>query len=231
MQNEVVSRQDWLEARKALLEEEKQMTKALDLLAEKRRALPWVKVEEDYVFEDEEGPVSFSDLFEGRSQLITSQFMLAPAWEAGCPGCSMWADGYSGQLEHLYARDISLVAISRAPLEKLLAYRKRMGWRFKWVSSGGNRFPHDYGTSFDPEEIASGEVTYNYRKEKPSGEDREGFSMFYKNEAGEIFHTYSCYARGLDIFNGIHQMMDLTALGRNEKERGGENWVKRRDEY
>lgn len=224
----VVSRKEWLESRKRLLTEEKELTHLKDKLCEARRDLPWVKVEENYVFDGPNGKVKLSELFKGHSQLIVYHFMFAPDWEEGCPGCSFISDHVDSARQHFEHRDVSYVAVSRAPLEKLEAFKKRMGWHFDWVSSGGNRFNYDYNVSFTDEQIAKGEAVYNYAPEKEAGES-PGASVFFKNDEGEIFHTYSAYGRGLEQTLGTFMWMDLTPKGRNEE--GTMNWIRHHDRY
>jgi predicted dithiol-disulfide oxidoreductase (DUF899 family) len=196
MQHKIVSQSEWLTARKALLAKEKEFTKARDQLSTARRTLPWVKVEKNYVFEGPNGRESLSDLFAGKSQLIVYHFMLGPGWVEGCPSCSFLADHFDGAVTHLAQRDVTFVVVSRAPLAEIEAYKKRMGWKFKWVSSFGNDFNRDFHVSFTPEEKASGKVEYNYTMTEFPSEEAPGLSAFIKNEAGEILHTYSSYARG-----------------------------------
>lgn len=228
LEHPVVSRKEWLESRKALLRKEKELTHLRDKLCQERRDLPWVKVEEDYAFDGPNGEVKLSELFNGKSQLIVYHFMFDPAWEEGCPGCSFISDHVDGARQHFENRDVSYVAVSRAPLAKLEAYKKRMGWKFPWVSSGGNQFNYDYHVSFTDEQIAKGEAVYNYAPEKEAGES-PGASVFYKNDKGEIFHTYSTYGRGLEQALGAFVWMDLTPKGRNEE--STMNWVRRHDQY
>lgn len=191
MAHPVASREEWLEARRALLEREKAFTRERDALAAARRTLPWVEVSEGYRFESEDGEVGLADLFGAMSQLVVSHFMYGPGWEAGCPSCSFWADGYDPMTVHLAARDVAFVAVSRAPLAALLAYRDRMGWRFPWVSSRRSSFSEDFGVSFDEEALATGPVTYNYRETTMRSSEAPGLSVFCKDEAGRLFHTYS----------------------------------------
>lgn len=232
MQNQIVDRETWLEARKALLEEEKAFSKARDSLTQKRQALPWVQINEDYIFMGRSGEVSLVDLFQGRSQLIVSQFMFHPDWDDGCKSCSFWADGYDPMVTHLNARDISLAVVSRAPIETLEAYRKRMGWRFQWVSSENSSFSYDFGTSFTPEDVKGGGGIYNYCDGAGRMEDLPGFSVFYQDDSGGIFHTYSCYARGTDMLNAAYQLMDIAPKGRDEAELPYTMaWLERHDEY
>ncbi len=227
--HKVVSRDEWLVARKALLAKEKALTKARDALSAERRALPWVPVEKDYLFDTVGGKKSLSDLFAGRSQLIVYHFMFGPGWKQGCPGCSFLADHIDGANLHLKHHDVSVVAVSRAPLHEFLPYKTRMGWHFDWVSSHGSDFNYDFGVSAKPEDIAAGRVIYNYETSRDPGEEMPGLSVFYKDEAGTVFHTYSSYARGGDILIGAHNYLDLTPLGR--KEGTIMDWMRRHDEY
>ncbi len=228
----IVSEEEWLKARKALLAEEKAFTRARDALSEKRRQLPWVKVDKSYDFEGASGRLSLSDLFEGRSQLIIYHFMYGPDWEQGCPSCSFWADNFDGISIHLNHRDTNLVAVSRAPFVVLEAYRKRMGWGFNWVSSYGSEFNRDYQVSFEEAEIEKGEMLYNYRMQKFPSSEAPGISVFSRHEDGQIFHTYSCYQRGLDMLNGAYHYMDLTPKGRDEADLPySMAWLRRHDEY
>lgn len=228
----VVSHDEWLAARKDLLLKEKEFTRLRDQLSEHRRSLPWEKVEKEYVFEGTVGKESISDLFAGRSQLMVYHFMFHPDWEEGCKSCSFWADNYDGMLVHLSHRDVTFVTISRAPLEKLLAFRRRMGWSFKWVSSMENDFNFDYQVSFTPEEMEQGQVTYNYGPMQFPAPEAPGLSVFCKNENNDIFHTYSCYARGLDMLNGTYNHLDLTAKGRDEAGLTYTmEWVRLKDHY
>ena len=228
----VVSREEWLAARKEHLAKEKEFTRLRDQLSHARRELPWVKVDKPYVFDSPAGECSLSDLFQGRSQLIIYHFMFGPEWEAGCPSCSFWADNFNGIVVHLNHRDISLAAISRAPLARLEAYKKRMGWSFDWVSSLGNDFNRDYQVSFTPQEMQKGEMYYNYRPNKFPSEEAPGISVFCKNAQGEVHHSYSCYSRGLDMLNGAYHLMDLAPKGRDEDELSHHMaWVRRHDQY
>jgi predicted dithiol-disulfide oxidoreductase (DUF899 family) len=211
----IVSHADWLEARKQLLAKEKEFTRLRDQLSVQRRDLPWERVEKPYVFDGPAGRETLADLFAGKSQLVVYHFMFAPDWEVGCKSCSFWADNFNGIAPHLAQRDVSLVAISRAPLATLEAFRKRLGWSFKWVSSGDGDFNYDYEVSFTPDDLA-GEVVYNYDRRKTSMSDLPGISVFCKDAGGAIFHTYSCYARGLDMMNGAYHFLDLTPKGRDE---------------
>jgi predicted dithiol-disulfide oxidoreductase (DUF899 family) len=229
----VVSHDEWLKARTAFLAKEKEFTRLRDDLSRKRRQLPWEKVEKSYVFDGPRGKESLSDLFEGKSQLIVYHFMFNPDWSEGCPSCSFWADNFNGTPVHLKHRDAAFVAISRAPLAKLKAFEKRMGWNFRWLSSGQNDFNYDYGVSFRPEDIAKGHVVYNYKKEPTMHmADREGMSAFYKDTKGSIFHTYSSYARGIDILNGAYNYLDLAPKGRDEDHlESTQAWVRHHDRY
>jgi predicted dithiol-disulfide oxidoreductase (DUF899 family) len=228
----VVSRADWLAARTAFLAKEKEFSKLRDELARQRRALPWVKVEKPYVFDAPGGKKTLADLFGKKSQLIVYHFMFSPDWSEGCPHCSFWADHYGPACLHLPQRDTALVAASRAPLARIEAFKKRMGWTFPWVSSGGSDFNYDFGVSWKPEELASGPVTYNYKRGKQNMQDREGASIFYKDAAGTIFHTYSCYARGIDLLNGTYNLLDLTPKGRDEENfEFTQAWVRHHDRY
>jgi len=228
----VVSREKWLEARQAHLKKEKEFTKLRDQLSQERRELPWVKVEKPYLFEGSHGTESLADLFNGRSQLLIYHFMFGPDWEEGCPSCSFWADNFNGTDVHLNHRDITLVVVSSARLEKLNDYKARMGWNFKWVSSLGSDFNHDYQVTSTAEEIKKGRVFYNFRPSETTSEERPGISIFYKDEAGDVFHTYSCYARGLDMLNGAYHYMDLTPKGRDEEGLPWSMaWLRRHDQY
>ena len=228
----VVSHDKWLEARVELLAREKEFSRARDELNRQRRELPWERVEKTYLFEAPNGRESLGDLFEGRRQLVMYHFMFAPEWNEGCKHCSFWADSFDAvgvHPEHLEHRDTTFVAISRAPLAKIEAFKKRMGWSFKWVSSYGNDFNFDYFVSFRPEQVKSKSGFYNYRKGNVDPE-REGASAFYKDENGAIFHTYSTFARGIDLLNTTYNMLDLTAKGRDE-EGGPQAWVRYHDQY
>jgi predicted dithiol-disulfide oxidoreductase (DUF899 family) len=226
----VVSREDWLTARAALLDKEKEFTRLRDELAVERRRLPWEAVGKDYEFDGPDGKESLSDLFAGRKQLIVYHFMFGPDWDEGCASCSFWADNFNGIDVHLAHRDTTLIAASNTPLDKINAYRQRMGWSFKWVSSLGNGFNRDYFVSFTEDELARGEMYYNYRMTSFPVSEAPGLSAFYRDEHGSVYHTYSTYARGLDILNGAYNMLDLTALGRHE-DGEGMSWLRRRDQY
>jgi predicted dithiol-disulfide oxidoreductase (DUF899 family) len=229
--NEVVSREVWLEARRALLAKEKEATHLRDRINAERLALPWVKVDKDYVFDTPAGKKKLADLFDGRSQLIVYHFMLGPDWEAGCPGCSFLADHLDGALPHLNNHDVTLVAVSRAPLSKVEAYKNRMGWHFPWVSSFGTAFNYDYHVSFTKEDLAGETVFYNFSAMDPKhgNDELPGLSAFYKNQAGDIFHTYSSYARGPEELIGTLMILDRAPKGRNEN--STMDFVRRHDEY
>jgi len=227
----VVTHDEWVRARSALLAREKEFTRLRDQVSQARRDLPWERVEKRYVFEAPEGKLTLGDAFGAQSQLIVYHFMYAPDWDEGCPSCSFWADNFNGIEPHLKARDVAFVAISRAPLDKLEAYKRRMGWGFRWLSSGGTGFNEDYGVSFTPEQLKGHAATYNYATIDLEDEtDLPGISVFYKNDAGEIFHTYSTYGRGIDLMNGAYNYLDLAPKGRDE---GGriQSWVRRHDQY
>jgi predicted dithiol-disulfide oxidoreductase (DUF899 family) len=228
----VVSGEEWVIARKALLEREKEFTRLREELARQRRDLPWEEVTQEYFFEGPDGTRSLSQLFDGRSQLIVYHFMFPPDWDEGCPRCSFWADSFNGTTAHLNARDVTMVAISRAPQPKLAVYAKRMGWTFPWFSSGGTDFNHDFGVAFRPDTLASGTAEYNYGPGGPGFPDREGISVFCKGDGGQVFHTYSTYARGLDMMNAAYQYLDLVPKGRDEAGHDDpQYWVRRHDEY
>jgi predicted dithiol-disulfide oxidoreductase (DUF899 family) len=230
-QHAVVPGGEWPQARKALLAKEKQLTRAREELAQARRELPWEAVTKDYAFSGPAGGLTLADLFAGRSQLIVYHFMFDPEWDEGCPHCSFWADNFDGAPVHLGARDVTLTAVSRAPFAKIAAYKQRMGWSFPWVSSYGSDFNYDLGVSFTPEALADRTAVYNYGSPEPGMPDREGLSVFFKNQAGEIFHTYSAYARGIDAINGTYQLLDLAPKGRDEPKGEPQFWVRRHDEY
>lgn len=231
-QNAIVSREEWVTARRELLEEEKSFSKARDALAAKRRALPWTKVDKTYEFETERGPRSLSALFEGRSQLIVQHFMFGPDWEEGCPSCSFWGDNFDRTVPHLAARDVAFVAVSRASLKTLLGYRDRLGWSFPWVSSLGNDFNFDFDVSFETDRDPNQPVYYNYKDTMFPASEAPGVSVFYKDDMGEIFHTYSVYARGLEDLNGTYRLLDTTPKGRDEDALSYPmEWVRRRDRY
>jgi len=228
----VVSHQDWLTARREILNKEKQFTALRDELSAARRDLPWERVAKDYVFDGPQGRLRLADIFAGKSQLIVYHFMFAPDSQAGCKSCSFWADHFNGMLPHLAARDVSLVAISRAPIDKLQAFAKRLDWKFPWYSSGDRDFNYDYHVSFTDEQLARGKIDYNYEASDEGNPDLPGISVFYKDEQGKIFHTYSCYARGIDMLNGTYNYLDLVPKGRDEDGLPGTmSWVRFHDKY
>lgn len=228
----VVSRDRWLAERKTLLAHEKELTRLRDRIARERRALPWVRIEKQYVFDTAQGPRTLAELFDGRRQLLVQHFMLGPQWEQGCPSCSYMADHSDGMIPHLAQRDLTLVAVSRAPLAEIERFHRRMGWRFRWVSSFGNDFNHDFHVSFKPEERARGEVYYNYGMTDFPAEEAPGISVFFKDDAGEVFHTYSTYGRGVEVMMGTYQLLDLTPKGRDEDEVPNRMyWVRHHDRY
>jgi predicted dithiol-disulfide oxidoreductase (DUF899 family) len=230
MNQRIVSHDEWIAARTAFLAKEKEFTKERDALSRARRELPWERVEKQYAFDGPNGKETLSDLFDGRSQLIVYHFMFPPEWEAGCPHCSFWADNFDPIIVHLNQRDASMVAISRAPREKLDAFEKRMGWSFKWLSSGDGDFNYDFGASFTDENTKL--PVFNYGTMVPGRNDREGMSVFYKNDDGEIFHTYSSYARGIDMFNTAYHYLDACPKGRDEDSLPfTQAWVKHHDRY
>lgn len=230
--HKVVNHDEWIAARKIHLAEEKAFSKARDALSKKRRELPWEKIGKNYVFDGPSGKETLADLFGGKSQLIIYHFMLGPGWEAGCPSCSYLADHFEGPMIHLPQRDVAFVVVSRAPIDQIEKYKKRMGWKFKWVSSFGSDFNHDYQVSASANEKAASEVLYNYEMTSFPSEERPGASVFYKNEAGEVFHTYSTYGRGLDMFLGAYHFLDIAPKGRDEAGlRFSMAWVRRHDEY
>jgi len=227
----VVSHDEWLAARRALLEQEKAFNKRRDELTRARRAMPWERVAKPYAFDTLEGRRTLADLFDGRRQLLVYHFMFAPDWTEGCKHCSFWADNFDVRPEHLNHRDTTFVVVSRAPLEKLEAFRQRMGWRFNWVSSAPSDFNVDCGVSFTPEQIRDGSAIYNYR-DAETGPDREGASAFYRDEVGAVYHTYSTYARGIDLINTTYNLLDLTAKGRDESHLPEpQAWVRLHDRY
>lgn len=227
----VVSRDEWLTARRALLAQEKEATHARDRLNAARLALPWVRLDKVYRFETAAGPRTLAELFDGRSQLMVYHFMLGPGWEAGCPGCSFLSDHLDGMLPHLTHHDVTLTAVSSAPLAEITAYRRRMGWAFPWVSSHGSDFNHDFHVSFSDAELASGRVGYNFETidATQAAPELPGLSAFYRDAEGQVFHTYSSYARGPEELIGTLMLLDRAPLGRNE--RTIMDWVKRHDEY
>ncbi len=228
--HKIVSHREWIEARRKLLKKEKEFTRLRDQISQWRRDLPWELVEKSYVFEGPGGKENLSDLFDGRSQLVVYHFMFAPDWDAGCPHCSHWADNFDRVIVHLNQRDVTMIAVSRAPYNKLVVYEKRMDWSFKWVSSFESDFNFDYQASFTPNQLAIKRAFYNFVEQDPGISEREGVSIFYKDRKGDIFHTYSAYARGIDMMNVDYQYLDLVPKGRDENGRGP-FWVRRHDEY
>ena len=227
----IVSSAEWIEARKQLLAEEKEFNRLRDRLSQRRRDLPWESVAKEYTFDGPNGRRTLAELFDGRSQLIVYHFMFAPEWEEGCKSCSFWADNFNGIGSHLNHRDVTLLAISRAPLAKLTGYARRMGWSFPWYSSAGSDFNFDCQVSFTPQQLAAGAV-YNYAALPYNMSDLVGISVFAKNEAGEVFHTYSTYARGVDMLNGAYHYLDLVPKGRDEGGlKYGMEWLRRHDQY
>lgn len=228
----VVSPSEWTAARKELLVREKAFTRLRDELSAARRALPWVAVDKDYVFSTDAGPRRLAELFADRSQLIVYHFMFHPDWKAGCKSCSFWADGFNGIIVHLNQRDASMVAVSRAPLGRLTSFKRRMGWTFDWVSSAGTDFNRDFAVSFTPEELRAGGDNYNFGTRRFAGEEAPGLSVFVKDDDGRVYHTYSCYARGLDMLNAAYQHLDLLPKGRDEDALAHPMaWVRLHDEY
>lgn len=234
----VVPHDKWLAARKAFLKKEKEFTRLRDELSAARRALPWEKVTKNYEFDTAAGKKTLAELFNGRSQLVVYHAMFNPkaataktSWtkDAACMGCSFWADNFNGVISHLNARDVSMIAVSRATVAKIAAFQKRMGWTFQWVSSGDGPFNFDYRVSFTEAEMKKGEVLYNYSMQQPHHSEREGVSVFYRDESGAIFHTYSAYARGIDLLNTAYNYLDIVPKGRDEEH--GQSWVKLHDEY
>jgi predicted dithiol-disulfide oxidoreductase (DUF899 family) len=231
LQHKVVSQKEWLSARKQLLKKEKAATRARDALSAERRKLPWVKVEKNYVFDTPEGKRTLADLFNGRHQLVIYHFMFGPDWAEGCPSCSFVSDHLDAAVPHLAARDVTLTMVSRAPLAKIAAFKKRMGWRFPWVSSHGTDFNRDFHVSFTPEEV-KGKVDYNYTLQEFPSQEAPGLSVFYKDENGGVFHTYSTYGRGLDAFIGAYVVLDLVPKGRDEDDlEFSMAWVRYHDQY
>ena len=228
----VVSRDQWLAARRTLLAREKELTRLQDQIARERRALPWVRLEKNYVFDTAEGPRTLAELFEGRRQLMVQHFMLGPGWAQGCPSCSFMADHTDGMNVHLAQRDVTLLAVSRAPLEEIERFHRRMGWKFKWVSSNANDFNLDFCVSFTPEQQARGEVYYNYGVRPFMVEELPGISVFFKDDAGDVFHTYSTYGRGVEVMMGTYDMLDLVPNGRDERDVPNKmEWVRHHDRY
>jgi predicted dithiol-disulfide oxidoreductase (DUF899 family) len=228
----IVSHEEWLAARRKLLEEEKSFTRQRDALSARRREMPWERVEKDYWFEGPKGRLSLADLFDGRSQLVIYHFMLGPEWENGCKSCSFFADNFDGIDVHLAHRDVTFLAVSRAPFAKIEAFKKRMGWSFAWVSSFGSDFNYDFQASFAPTDLAKSDVFYNFKLQKMSSDEMPGISVFARDAKGAVFHTYSCYQRGLDMLNGAYHFLDLTPKGRDEDDlQFSMSWVRHHDRY
>jgi predicted dithiol-disulfide oxidoreductase (DUF899 family) len=228
----IVSHDAWLEARKRLLAKEKEFNRLRDQLSAERRELPWEPVDKPYVFQGPNGRETLAELFAGRSQLVVYHFMLGADWQEGCKSCSFWADNFNGVDIHLAHRDVTLLAISSAPFDKIEAFRKRMGWTFKWVSSAGCDFNHDYHVTFAPDDLSKGEVYYNYRRAKVPVTEMPGFSVFCKAADGTVYHTYSTYSRGLDMLNGAYHILDLVPKGRDEAAlQRPMAWVRLHDQY
>ena len=228
--HKVVSHDQWIAARQELLVKEKEFTRLRDQMSRQQRELPWEAVDKDYVFDGPDGKETLAQLFAGRTQLIVYHFMFAPDWAAGCQHCSFWADNFNDIVVHLNQRDVTMIAASRAPYAKLAAYAKRMGWNFKWVSSGGSDFNFDYHVSFTAEELKKKQAFYNFTRQDPGGPEHAGLSVFCRDEAGRVYHTYSAYARGIDNVNGAYHFLDLVPKGRDESGRS-QFWVRRHDEY
>jgi len=230
--HKVVSEAEWLKARKKLLALEKEFTQQMDALSAERRNLPWVRVDKPYVFDTPKGKETLADLFDGRSQLVIYHFMFGPDWKEGCPSCSFVSDHYDGTLAHLAARDVTMVIVSRAPLAKIEAFKKRMGWWFKWVSSYGSDFNPDFHVSFTKDEMAQGKVNYNYTMQEFPSEEGPGISVFYKDTSGNVFHTYSTYGRGVEQLMGTYMILDMVPKGRDEDDLGfAMEWVRHHDRY
>ena len=228
--HEVVAHDEWIAARRALMAKEKEFTRRRDELSKARRDLPWERVEKNYVFDSPQGKVALADAFDGQSQLVVYHFMYAPEWDEGCKSCSFWAENFERNVVHLRAHDVALVAVSRAPVATLEAYKKRMGWTFRWLSSGENDFNYDYGVSFRPERSRAAEYNYAPIELDEDDTDLPGISVFYKADNGTIYHTYSTYGRGIDLMNAAYNYIDLTPKGRLDYGRPMW-WLKRRDEY
>ena len=228
----ITDRKSWLAARKELLAAEKSHLAARDALAAKRRALPWVKIGDTYTFDTDKGQQSLSQLFGRHAQLLIYHFMMGDDWDAGCPSCSLWADGFDGLTPHFAARDTAFLAVSNASLAKIAAFKTRMDWDFAWASCFGSTFNHDFHASFTDAEVAAGEMTYNYRQTRFPSAEAPAISAFTKDADGTVYHTYSCYSRGLDNMNPVYQYLDLTAKGRDEAALDYPMaWVRRHDEY
>jgi predicted dithiol-disulfide oxidoreductase (DUF899 family) len=230
-EHKVVSEKEWVTARTALLVKEKKFTRLRDELNRQRRELPWVKLEKKYVFDGPAGKVTLADLFRGKSQLIVYHFMFGPGWKEGCPHCSFWADHFDSVNFHLGQRDTTFAVISRAPWKEIAPFKKRMGWGFKWFSASNSDFNFDLNVSFTPEQVKSGVLPYNYTHFKMKIDELQGVSAFYKDNKGGIYHTYSSYARGIDLMNTTYNFLDLTAKGRDENPDATQDWVRYHDKY
>jgi predicted dithiol-disulfide oxidoreductase (DUF899 family) len=231
-EHQIVSQEEWTEARQGLLSKEKELTRLRDRLAVERRALPWMKIAKDYFFDTPKGKVTLADLFAGRSQLVIYHFMFGPDWNEGCPSCSFVSDHIDGALAHLAARDVTMVMVSRTPLAKIEAFKKRMGWRFRWVSSYGSEFNADFHVSFTKDEMAQGKVNYNYTMQEFPSAEAPGLSVFYNDAGGDVFHTYSTYGRGLEPLLGTYMILDLVPKGRDEDRLAFTmEWVRYHDRY
>ena len=232
MKGTIVSREEWIAARKELLSKEKELTLLQDEVSGRRREMPWMRLDKEYVFDTPDGKKTLAELFDGRSQLVVYHFMFGPGWKAGCVGCSFFSDHVDGPNQHLAHHDVTFVAVSRAPLAELEAYKKRMGWRFNWISSGASEFNYDFHVSFTKEDMAKGKVYYNFEMTDATTEELHGTSVFFKDDDGNVFHTYSSYARGDERGISTYMFLDLTPKGRNEGPKGNlTGWVKRHDEY
>lgn len=227
----VVSQKNWLVSRKKLLAQEKKFSKLRDKLNLERRRLPWVKIEKTYIFDGPSGRLTLSDLFAGKSQLLIYHFMFGPDWGEGCAHCSFWADHFDSVNPHIGQRDTAFAVVSRAPWKEIAPFKKRMGWKFNWVSSFDTDFNFDLNVSFTPEQRKSGKAIYNYRKLDMDIDEREGVSAFYRDKNGDLYHTYSSYERGIDLMNTTYNFLDLTAKGRDEDPEATQNWVRYHDEY
>jgi predicted dithiol-disulfide oxidoreductase (DUF899 family) len=230
-EHKVVSRKDWIAARQAFLAKEKEFTHMRDQLNEERRKLPWVKLDKAYTLEGPKGQVTLADLFGGKSQLVVYHFMFGPEWGEGCAHCSFWSDSYEGNAVHLAQRDTAFVAVSRAPYKEIEPFKKRMGWTFNWLSSFGSDFNYDFYASFTEKEVEAGKAFFNFKESNPGVTDREGMSTFYKDENGDIYLTYSTFARGIDLLNTAYNILDLTAKGRDENPENPQDWVDYHDKY
>src|SRR5437867_4206690 len=229
--HKVVSQKAWMAARKVLLVKEKKFSRIRDQLNQQRRKLPWVKIEKEYAFEGPTGKVTLSDLFRGKSQLIVYHFMFGPGWKEGCPHCSFWADHFDSVNTHIGQRDTAFAVISRAPWKEIAPFKKRMGWRFTWVSSFKTNFNFDFNVSFTPEQLQSATAVYNFAVLDMDIDEREGVSAFYTDRSGDIYRTYSSYARGIDLMNTTYNFLDLTAKGRDENPDATQNWVRYHNQY